>query len=363
MATSEEQNIQGAEIVLPCTDLDETLAFFTDRLSFRVAQIFPADDPAVVVLAGHSVRVRLERGRTGDPGSLRLLCHDPASVAGGKTQLTAPNGTRIELVAADPPLVLPEGEQTLVIRRMSESDAWGSGRAGMQYRDLEPGRQGGRFIASHIRIPDGGPVGDYPHFHKIRFQMIYCYKGWVRVVYEDQGPPFVMPAGDCVLQPPEIRHQVLECSPGMEVVEIGCPAEHMTLADLDMTLPTSKVDTGRLYGGQRFVRHQVEEAEWKPWRLQGFEARDIGFNAATNGLAGARVVRVSGTPNGETWSHDGEFLFLFVLDGNATLDCEGRESEILAAGDCCTLPAGRVCRLDACSADLELLEVALPALI
>ncbi len=65
-------------------------------------------------------------------------------------------------------------------------------------------------------IADAGPVPDYVHF-----QMIYCYKGWVRVVYEDQGEPFVMNAGDCVLQPPEIRHRVLECSVDLGVVQIS----------------------------------------------------------------------------------------------------------------------------------------------
>ena len=44
-------------------------------------------------------------------------------------------------------------------------------------------------------LPGGGPVPDYVHFHKIRFQMIYCAKGWVRVSYEDQGEPFVVRPG------------------------------------------------------------------------------------------------------------------------------------------------------------------------
>ena len=79
---------------------------------------------------------------------------------------------------------------------------WFARRAGMRYRDLLPGRQGGRVIASHIQIPDGGPVRDDVHFHRIHFQMIYCCRGWVRVVYEDQGAPFVLEPGDCVLQPP-----------------------------------------------------------------------------------------------------------------------------------------------------------------
>ena len=75
----------------------------------------------------------------------------------------------------------------------------------MYYRDLIPGRYGGRFIASHIRIPAGGPVPDYVHHHSVEFQLIFCVNGWVRVAYEDQGEPMVLNPGDCFLQPPHIR--------------------------------------------------------------------------------------------------------------------------------------------------------------
>src|SRR5262252_8208510 len=87
--------IRAAEVVLPCDDLGATLAFFTDRLGFRVETIFPADDPRVAVIAAHGVRLRLQRGGPGGPGVLRLRCSDPAAL-GGPT-LTAPNGTQIEL--------------------------------------------------------------------------------------------------------------------------------------------------------------------------------------------------------------------------------------------------------------------------
>ena len=70
-------------------------------------------------------------------------------------------------------------------------------------------RLGGSIIASHIRIPDGGPVPDMVHYHTVGFQLIYCYKGWVDVLYEDQGNEMMrLSAGDCVIQPPEIRHRV-----------------------------------------------------------------------------------------------------------------------------------------------------------
>ena len=76
--------------------------------------------------------------------------------------------------------------------------ASGEGRAGMHYRDLIPGRLGGRYIASHITIAQGGPVADWVHYHLIAFQLICIRSGWVRVVYEDQGAPFIMAAGDMV---------------------------------------------------------------------------------------------------------------------------------------------------------------------
>jgi quercetin dioxygenase-like cupin family protein len=231
----------------------------------------------------------------------------------------------------------------------------------MLYRDLIPDRQGGRFIASHIRIPDGGPVPDYVHYHKVRFQMIFCVRGWVRVVYEDQGPPFVLREGDCVLQPPQIRHRVLECSPGLEVVEISCPAEHDTFAEHEIALPTAALRPDRDFGGQRFVRHEAAQARWGPWRLEGFEARDIGIGAATGGLAGAHVVRPAGKGESQRVSHQAELVFLFVLRGRLALDADGHGANDLGAADAVVLPSGLAHTFSAGSPDLEMLEVTLPA--
>ena len=360
--------IERAEVVLSCDDLDETLAFFVDRIGFRVDIISPADDPRVAVISGHGVRLRLERDgaardATRDPAVLRLVCHDPRTMAGAALELTAPNGTLIQLVDANPPLVLPPLAPSFVVSRIGDDPHWGAGRAGMGYRDLIPDRQGGRFIASHIRITEAGPVPDYVHFHKIRFQMIYCYRGWARLVYEDQGEPFLLHAGDCVLQPPEIRHRVLESSAGLEVIEIGCPARHDTLADHDLPLPTGAFRPDRDFGGQRFVRHQADRATWQPWRLDGFEHRDIGIAAATDGLAGVRVVRRAGVSLSGASSHDGELLFLFVLEGTMTLGRHDGGPEPLSAGDAVVVPAGLTHWFADVSADLELLEVTLPAVL
>lgn len=352
--------IETAEIVLPCAAFDATLAFFTDVLGFQVATIFPADAPAVALVTGHGLRLRLDRDVTGDPGSLRLASCDPDAVADGVRRFNAPNGTRIEIVDADPPVSLPVLRESLVITRAIDGAPWHVGRAGLTYRDLIPDRLGGRFIASHIRIADGGPVPDYVHFHKLRFQMIFCRRGWVRVVYEDQGEPFVMHAGDCVLQPPRIRHRVLESSEAMEVVELACPALHETSADPKMLLPNQRLDPSRDFSGQRFVRHVAVGAPFEHWRAEGFAARDLCIGRATGGLAGARVVRALGTPvaGALAMRHNAEFLFMFVLTGAATLHCEG--AHLLAAGDACAIPAGVDYALDACTADFEFLEVTLP---
>lgn len=355
--------VRGAHVVVPCAPLQPTLDFFTQRLGFKVGAIFPADSPSVAVLVAHGLSLRLQPGDPAGAGRIRLLCDDPAAFGQGATELVAPNGTVIELVDANPPLALPPIEQSLVVNRRADDATFGVGRAGMQYRELIPGRQNGRFIGSHIRIADPGPVPDYVHYHKVRFQMIYCHRGWVKVAYEDQGEPIVMHAGDCVLQPPEIRHRVLESGDGLEVIELGCPAEHETLADRFLDLPTGRVLPDRDFNGQRFVFHVAAQADWHPWRFEGWQYRDIGIEAATDGLAGVRVAKPVSTDRTPPSTHDAEFVFAFVLRGSMVLHVEGLDPQPLGTDDTVVIPAGTVHWFDQCSPDLELLDVTLPAVV
>lgn len=261
-------------IELRCTDFPAALAAL-EQLGLRVDMIMPADAPHLAELSNGDVALRL---------------------------------------------VGPAPER-------ARDTGWHTGRAGMQYRDLVPDRVGGRLIASHIRVPDGGAVPDYVHYHEVAFQMIYCYRGWVRLVYEDQGPAFVMSAGECVLQPPRIRHRVLECSAGLEVVEIASPAAHPTFADHALALPTAMRE--RAYGDQRFA-----------WLRRGFS--DDAMTIATNGLARVRIRRGVGpiTPGGLT--------FGFVLAGSIR-----RDGQLLGATE--AFVGGE--RLTDGSSDLEWLEV------
>ena len=190
----------------------------------------------------------------------------------------------------------------------------------------------------------------------------------MKLVYEDQGPPFMLKAGDCVIQPPEIRHRVLESSENLQVIEIGVPADHVTTIDHEVELPTGVLNPDRVFGGQTFCRHQLKDAVWEPWRLAGFEARETGIGEATGGVASVQVARATKGANGgsagggeQVTSHTGDILFTFVMEGEVTLNGENQVAHRLEAGDAYVIPPHTKTSLTDRSADLELLEVALPA--
>ncbi|QBF31041.1 cupin domain-containing protein [Thalassococcus sp. S3] len=348
-----------AEMRLPTDALRDDIPFFTKTLGMQLDMIYPADDPRVAVLSGHGLRLRIEQGASEPPGTLRILTDEPGSFANGQRRLTAPNGTRVEIEEANPPLVLPASQHAFVVRRLADQAPWVIGRAGMHYRDLIPDRLGGSIIASHIRIPDGGPVPDMVHYHTVGFQLIFCYRGWVDLVYEDQGEPFRLHAGNCVIQPPEIRHKVLYASENIEVVEIGVPAEHITTIDHDMSLPNGPANPDRLFQGQRFVHHKAKEAIWQSHRLPGYRSRDTTIARNTGDVAGVHVLRRGeGQP---AWTrHDSDILFTFVMEGGVTLEGEGKVPYRLAPGDAFVIPPAMKTRLAEPTDDVELLEVALP---
>jgi mannose-6-phosphate isomerase-like protein (cupin superfamily) len=304
-----------SEIELVCSELGRALDVLRSS-GLRLDVIYPADDPHTAILSHGGDRIRLTSRSDAPPI----------------------------------PDKLPDFAPEFVLTRAS--DGSGEGRAGMLYRDLVPGRLGGRYIASQITIPDGGPVSDWVHFHRVVFQMIYVRGGWVRVVYQDQGEPFVMNAGDLVLQPPGIRHRVLECSPGLEVIEISCPALHETFAEHEMDLPNGTVDHTRTWSGQHFLRHIAAEAAWTPFG-EG-EAEQTAMGEATGGLAEVRTIRSSGDALAFP-AHDGELVFGFVLEGFGTL--EYREGFDVAAGDCFVIPPTEAWTLRGLSADFRLLHV------
>jgi len=207
-------------------------------------------------------------------------------------------------------------------------------------------------------------VADYVHAHRIRFQMIHCARGWVDLVYEDQGEPFRLDAGDCVLQPPGIRHRVLRSSPGLEVIDIGCPAVHDTLVQHEITLPTATFDPDRRFDGQRFVHHVAARAERRPYPQRGLVGRDNGIGAATDGLASAVVVEAEAAAGPVELTHDGESAFAVVLRGSAGIRIEhgdGVTETSLGDRDAIAFPPGAVWTWSGWTSDFEFLEVRLPS--
>lgn len=342
-----------ASIVIDCTDLDGEVEFFAREIGFRINLVTPADDPRRVVLEREGVLLELRRGTLDSPVKLRYEDRDC------EREVRSPGGSIVEFGAMSTAVEVPENHPSLTVVD-AVSGAFGTGRAGMEYRDLLPDRWGGRFIASHIRIGDGGDVADWVHFHRIRFQMIFVAAGWVDVVYQDQGEPFRLHTGDCVLQPPEIRHRVLRSSPGLEVIEIGCPAEHDTLADHELELPTTTFAPERDFGGQRFVRHVAADSPTTVWIDRSLNVRDTGIGAATDGLAGAVVVSGGSEPAAPALTHDGEFLILVGLAGEASLEVDGSVVPFTPRTSV-AVPAGTTFSWSHHDADHEALVVSLPA--
>jgi len=191
--------------------------------------------------------------------------------------------------------------------------------------------------------------------------LIFCYKGWVKLVYEDQGAPFILNAGDCVTQPPEIRHRVLEASDNLEVIEIGVPADHMTTIDHEMELPNAIFNPKREFSGHTFCHHKVKDAIWKPWSIAGFEFRETGVNDSTNKAASVHVIRPENALKEHApFSHDIDIHFTFVMEGSFTLKVVGVEDKILKAGDAFVIPPQLRYQMLKPSKELELLEVTLP---
>jgi mannose-6-phosphate isomerase-like protein (cupin superfamily) len=357
--TVEARGVSAAEVLLPAHDLDAEVAFFAG-LGFRLDAIGPADAPVWAVLAGHGLRLRLDRALARGGASLRLLCREPDAVAGGARTLASPHGTRIELVTAEPPLLpLPGGGDVAFAVHRAAAQPWRTGRAGMRYRDLVPDRLGGALIASHIAIDGDGPVPDYVHFHRVRLQLIHCVRGSARLVYEDQGEPFDLLPGDCVLQPPGIRHRVLESRGGLEVIEISSPAEHATGVDHELSLPNGR-RPGRTFGGQRFVHARAAEAAWQPLGERLLE-RDFGIAAATGGLARVRIVRADAHPGAlplpAAVQVGGGAAVRVVLAGRALLRGPGAGAQLERFDAWVTGTTG-ACEISVAGGDFSWLEVA-----
>ena len=109
--------------------------------------------------------------------------------------------------------------------------AWTPGlREIFDYRDLgiKDGTRGD-YVA-HIIKANGKSMQDgvqHWHVHDCDFQFVLVLNGWAEFEYEGQGVHRIQ-KGDCILQPPRIRHREIACSEDFEVLEVVSPAEFGT---------------------------------------------------------------------------------------------------------------------------------------
>lgn len=349
--------VRHASMVLPVDELEPTLTFFRD-LGFQLVATAPADNPVRATMQGFGVRLDLDPDAAGPPGALLLTV---AGTAPDEREMTGPNGTSVRIVTVSDDVAIPPAAVDYGVSRAVDG-TWTVGRAGLRYRDLVPDRAGGALMASLVHRPESGPLDDPVHRHRIALQLIYCASGWAEVVYEDQGPPFVLEQGDAVLQPPGIAHQVLATSDEFVAVEVTVPADHDTELDPGADLPNENFRPSRRYGGQRFVRHQTDRVPWVPWNgCAELEGQRLRIDIPTNHLATAVALRVTARAQTSVPAARPTTV-LVVLDGEASLTCADEAPTTLGVADAVCIPPGTDWELSSdAGTELLLVTVDLPS--
>ena len=114
-------------------------------------------------------------------------------------------------------------------------------------------------------------------------------------------------------------------------------------------------------GGAR-ITHPDDTAFTQSLR-EFFAYRDLGIGIATRGEAVAHVIRANGaSEEARDWHrHNAKFQMVYVLKGWVDFEYEGQGRTRLEAGACVYQPRNVRHREMGHSADLEMLEVAMPA--
>lgn len=114
---------------------------------------------------------------------------------------------------------------------------------------------------------------------------------------------------------------------------------------------------------QGFVASHAREAVFERGLRPFFDYRDLGISKATEGRVVAHVIRAAaGTEfSGKPHLHRTTFQMVYVLKGWIEFDYEGQGRVRLEAGSSVHQPPGLRHQELGHSADLEMLEIALPA--
>jgi hypothetical protein len=122
-------------------------------------------------------------------------------------------------------------KQTFNANHFREEDFRADGlRTYAKYRDLGMSKASNGLLQAHVirLVPPCDPkVVSKRHYHDVDVQMIYVLKGWIKGEYD--GQVVTMRQGGAWLQPPKIKHTVLDYSDDCELLEIVLPAEFKTV--------------------------------------------------------------------------------------------------------------------------------------
>jgi mannose-6-phosphate isomerase-like protein (cupin superfamily) len=121
-------------------------------------------------------------------------------------------------------------KQTFVASHLEDATFEQGLRRYAQYRDLGIAKATGGLAQAHVirLIPPCIPEEvSKRHYHDVDFQMIYVLKGWMKGEYD--GEVVTMREGSAWLQPPKIKHTVLDYSDDCELLEIILPADFETV--------------------------------------------------------------------------------------------------------------------------------------
>jgi hypothetical protein len=122
-------------------------------------------------------------------------------------------------------------KQAFVVSHHSP-DAFEAGlRRYAQYRDLGVAAATNGLARAHVikMVPPCDPAEvSKRHYHDVEFQLVYVLKGWIKGEYDGAGI-VTMREGSCWLQPPKIKHAVLDYSDDCELLEIILPADFATV--------------------------------------------------------------------------------------------------------------------------------------
>ncbi|QWG15160.1 cupin domain-containing protein [Bradyrhizobium sediminis] len=123
-------------------------------------------------------------------------------------------------------------KQRVAVSHHREEDFKADGlRAYAMYRDLGFADATEGLAQAHV-IRLVGPCDPDEvsklHFHDVEFQMVYVLKGWVKTYMEGQGET-LMEEGSAWIQPPRIKHLIMDYSDDVELLEVILPAEFDTV--------------------------------------------------------------------------------------------------------------------------------------